>query len=171
MSFGIPDGTLYHDGPLGAGTIASSFDSTSVNTEHAGAAISFGSAVVLKDGEAVPATKAPIYGVALKRTYVKGENLEPETVQADKWQKNETLGVLRDGTIWVPISEDVNRGDSATVDDNGTFKVAKGDDGVVGVFTKAGYKDSTTELQTRIQLQAAATITTTPNTPSTPSGN
>lgn len=167
MSFGIPDGTLYHDGPLSPGTIASPFDVTSVNTEHAGAEIIFGGAVVLKDGKAVQATKAPIYGVALKRTYVKGDNLEPETVQADKWHEDETLGVMRDGTIYVPISEDVNHGDNATVDSNGKFKVAKNNDIVVGVFTEAGYKDSATTLQTRIQMQSAAT---TPATP-TPSGN
>lgn len=160
MSFGIPDGRLYHDNPLSAGSVAAPFDSTAVNTEHAGAEIAFGGAVVIKDGKVIPATAGPIYGVALKRTYVDGDNLFEETIENDKWKAGETLGVMRDGTIWVPISEDVDRGENAAVDSTGKFKPATGNDVVVGVFTSDGEKDSTAKLQTRIQFASSAQTTT-----------
>ena len=115
MSFGIPDGELYHNNPLSAGTVASPFEPTAVNTEHAGAEIAYGGAVNLQDGKAIPATN---------------------------------------GTVFVPISEDVDRGESATVDANGTFKPAAANDVVVGIFTSSGNAGSTAELQTRVQFAA-----------------
>lgn len=154
MSFGIPDGRLYHDDSLSAGTVASPWDLTSVNTEHAGADIAFGGAVTFKEGKVVPAASGAIYGIALKRTYVDGDNLFEETIANDKWKNGETLGVMRDGTAWVPISEDVDRGDNAAVDANGNFKPATDKDTVVGIFTSDGDKGTTAELQTRIQFSS-----------------
>lgn len=155
MSFGIPDGELYHNNPLSAGTVASPFEPTAVNTEHAGAEIAYGGAVNLKDGKAIPATNGQsFYGVALKRTSVHGFELTEEAIEGDKWKEGETLGVLRDGTVFVPISEDVDRGESATVDANGTFKPAAANDAVVGIFTSSGNAGSTAELQTRVQFAA-----------------
>lgn len=147
----IPDGRLYLDGQLGAGEVATIEPST-VNTENAGADINFGAGVVLKDGKVVPATKAPIYGVALRRTYVNGDHFYDETIENDHWNTGEDLGVLRDGTIAVPISDDVDRGENATVDAQGNFKPAGASDTVVGVFLSAGNKGGTANLQTRIQL-------------------
>ena len=63
---------------------------------------------------------------------------------------------MRDGTIWVPISEDVDRGENAAVDSTGKFKPATGNDVVVGVFTSDGEKDSTAKLQTRIQFASSS---------------
>lgn len=155
MSFGIPDGELYHNNPLSAGTVASPFEPTAVNTEHAGAEIAYGGAVNLQDGKVVPATNGQsFYGVALKRTSVHGVELTEEAIEGDKWKEGETLGVLRDGTVFVPISEDVDRGESATVDANGTFKPAAANDVVVGIFTSSGNAGSTAELQTRIKFAA-----------------
>ena len=138
MSFGIPDGRLYHDDPLSAGTVASPFEPTAVNTEHAGAEIA--------------------YGVALKRTSVHGFELTEEAIEGDKWKEGETLGVLRDGTVFVPISEDVDRGEIATVDANGTFKPASANDVVVGIFTSSGNAGSTAELQTRVRVAAGTEL-------------
>lgn len=155
MSFGIPDGELYHNNPLSAGTVASPFEPTAVNTEHAGAEIAYGGAVNLQDGKAIPATNGQsFYGVALKRTSVHGFELTEEVIEGDKWKDGETLGVLRDGTVFVLISEDVDRGESATVDANGTFKPAAANDVVVGIFTSSGNAGSTAELQTRVQFAA-----------------
>lgn len=155
MSFGIPDGELYHNNPLSAGTVASPFEPTAVNTEHAGAEIAYGGAVNLQNGKAIPATNGQsFYGVALKRTSVHGFELTEEAIEGDKWKEGETLGVLRDGTVFVPISEDVDRGEIATVDTNGTFKPAAANDVVVGIFTSSGNAGSTAELQTRVQFAA-----------------
>ena len=159
MSFGIPDGRLYHDDPLSAGTVASPFEPTAVNTEHAGAEIAYGGAVNLQDGKAIPATNGQsFYGVALKRTSVHGFELTEEAIEGDKWKEGETLGVLRDGTVFVPISEDVDRGEIATVDANGTFKPASANDVVVGIFTSSGNAGSTAELQTRVRVAAGTEL-------------
>lgn len=147
----IPDGKLYSDGTLSAGTVATIEDSI-VNTESAGADISFGSGVVLQDGKVVPATKAPIYGVALKRTYINGDHFYDATIDGDHWEAGENLGVLRLGTISVPISDDVDRGENATVDAQGNFKPAGASDTVVGVFLSDGNNGGTASMQTSIQL-------------------
>lgn len=147
----IPDGKLYSDGTLSAGTVATIEDSI-VNTESAGANINFGAGVVLQDGKVVPATKAPIYGVALKRTYINGDHFYDATIDGDHWKAGENLGVLRLGTISVPISDDVDRGENATVDAQGNFKPAGASDTVVGVFLSDGNKGGTASMQTSIQL-------------------
>lgn len=147
----IPDGKLYSDGTLSAGTVATIEDSI-VNTESAGADINFGSGVVLQDGKVVPATKAPIYGVALKRTYINGDHFYDATIDGDHWEAGENLGVLRLGTISVPISDDVDRGENATVDAQGNFKPAGASDTVVGVFLSDGNNGGTASMQTSIQL-------------------
>lgn len=147
----IPDGKLYSDGTLSAGTVATIEDSI-VNTESAGADINFGAGVVLQDGKVVPATKAPIYGVALKRTYINGDHFYDATIDGDHWEAGENLGVLRLGTISVPISDDVDRGENATVDAQGNFKPAGASDTVVGVFLSDGNNGGTASMQTSIQL-------------------
>ena len=147
----IPDGELYSDGTLSAGTVATIEDSI-VNTENAGANINFGAGVVLQGGKVVPATKAPIYGVALKRTYINGDHFYDATIDGDHWEAGENLGVLRLGTISVPISDDVDRGENATVDAQGNFKPAGASDTVVGVFLSDGNKGGTASMQTSIQL-------------------
>ena len=89
---GIPDGTMYHDGHLSAGTIERQYE---VLTESAGADIPFGAGVVFKDGNVVPATKAPIYGVAVNRSYLDVDHFYDEDIQNDKWHAGEALGVLQ----------------------------------------------------------------------------
>lgn len=62
------------------------------------------------------------------------------------------IGVLRDGTIYVPVNVDVNANENAAVDTDGNFKVAGASDSVVGVFLSSANAGSTARLQTRIQL-------------------
>lgn len=159
----IPDGKLYMDGELGNGTIATT-ESPAINTETAGADIGFGAGVVMQDGNVVPATSGNIYGVALKRTYINGDRYAD--VVNDHWDSGETLGVVRDGTIAVPITEDVDRGDKAAVTTDGKFKQAGTEDTVVGVFLSSGNADGTANLQTRVQLVNNSTPAS--NTNSTP---
>lgn len=147
----IPDGKLYMDGQLGAGTVATLEDS-SVNTLTAGGPIGFGTAVTIKDGKAVQAAGAPIYGVALKRTYMNADHFCQEDIDNDKWGEGEVLGVLRDGTIAVPVSADADAQENATVDANGQFKPAGASDTVVGVFLSSANAGETAQLQTRVQL-------------------
>ena len=147
----IRDPYMYSDGYVGPGKI-STLENYRVNTETAGADIKFGQAVVLNNGVVIPATKAPIYGVALNRDYTDSQDFVPDEMKLDHYTKGNGLDVLRDGTISVPVSEDVNRGENATVDANGEFKPAGASDTVVGVFLSDGNKDKTASLQIRIQF-------------------
>lgn len=149
----IPDGTLYTDGHLSAGTVERQYE---VLTENAGADINFGAGVVLVNGKVQPATKAPIYGVALKRTYVNGDHFFDATVDGDHWNKGEDLGVLTDGTVNVPVSADVDRGELATVDADGNFKPTTGTD-AVGRFLSSADKGSTARLLVRARFNGTAT--------------
>lgn len=150
----IPDGKLYDDGVMGAGAVAGT-GPTTINTEKAGAAIGFGLGVTLSAGKAVPATTAPIYGVSVRRNYTVGYELNGATKDADAFQEGEAMGVLREGSIAVQISGDVEAGDNATVDATGKFKEAASGDTVVGVFRTTGKAGSTAVLQTAIQFGTA----------------
>ena len=156
---GIPDGTMYHDGHLSAGTVERQYE---VLTESAGAEIPFGAGVVFKDGNVVPATKASIYGVAIKRSWSDVDHFYEEELKNDKWHAGEALGVLVDGTINVPVSEDVNRGELATVDANGLFKPTTGTD-AVGRFLSSADKGSTARVIVRAQFAGNTTGGADPN--------
>lgn len=150
----IPDGKLYDDGVMGAGAVAGT-GPTTINTEKAGAAVGFGLGVALSNGKAVPATTAPIYGVSVRRNYTVGYPLNDATKDADAFQEGEAMGVLREGSIAVQISGDVEAGDNATVDATGKFKEAASGDTIVGVFRTTGKAGSTAVLQTAIQFGTA----------------
>lgn len=147
----ISDPTLYSKTDIGPGRIAT-LEPYRVNVETAGADIKFGQAVVLKDGKAIPATKAPIYGIALNRDWTDSEDFVQTEMDADHYSVGQAFDVLRDGTVSVNISDDVNRGENATVDADGNFKAAGTSDTVVGVFLSSGNKGGTARLQTRIQF-------------------
>ena len=177
---GIPDGQLYGNPELGAGEIAT-IEPVTITTEQAGADVGYGQGVQIKDGQIVPANGGNIYGIAVRRTHVNADHLTPKNVANDKWQKGEWLGVVREGTVAVPLSADVNQRENAAVDSNGNFKPAGTSDTVVGVFLSSGNNGGTARLQTRIQLTNTAvtgsgltdTAVTTLSTPvsATPSGS
>ena len=150
----IPDGKLYDDGVWGAGAVAGT-GPTTINTEKAGTAVGFGLGVALSNGKAVPATAAPIYGVTVRRNYTVGYTLNDATKDADAYQEGEAMGILREGSIAVQISGDVEAGDNATVDATGKFKEAASGDTIVGVFRTTGKAGSTAVLQTSFQFGTA----------------
>lgn len=149
----IPDGKLYDDGVLGAGAVAGT-SPTTINTETAGSAVGFGLGVTLSEGKAFPATTAPIYGVSVRRNYTVGYFLDDAAKDADAYQEGEAMGVLREGSIAVQISSDVEAGDNATVDAAaaGQFKKADSGDTVVGAFRTSGKAGETAVLQTSFQF-------------------
>lgn len=165
----IPDGKLYDDGVVGAGAVAGT-GPTTINTEKAGVAVGFGLGVTLSSGKAVPATTAPIYGVSVRRNYTVGYALNDTTKDADAFQEGEAMGVLREGSIAVQISGDVEAGDNATVDATGKFKEAASGDTIVGVFRTAGKAGSTAVLQTSFQFGTAPAASASAGTSSTGTG-
>lgn len=141
----IPVDSFYQGGELGAGKPAT-IQQMTVNSEVASAPISYGQAVAMTSGKVAPATAGPIYGIALSRVYENDDRFV--SPKADTWLAGETIPVVREGTVAVPISADVNKGDNATVDANGQFKPAGSSDSVVGIFTTSGNSGHTAALQT-----------------------
>lgn len=136
----LPIGELYQKKELGNGTIGS-LKGYSIYTVKAGSDLNYGVAVSIQDGEAVVATKAPIYGITVKRAYVIGHSYDD--IKDDHWLQGEKIGVLRLGSVSVPITEDVDRLDQATINADGTFRTAKPGEPVVGRFLTSGDADST----------------------------
>ena len=147
----IPDGELYNTGSISAGTV-SDLETAVINTEQVGQPVGYGQGVQIKDGMVVPATKGHIFGIAVKRYHTNADHLYPDLMANEKWEQGEMIGVLRDGTIYVPVNVDVNANENAAVDTDGNFKVASTSDSVVGVFLSSANAGSTARLQTRIQL-------------------
>lgn len=160
----IQDPTLYSKRFIGPGRVAT-LEDYHVNEETAGADIKFGQAVVIKKGVVIPATKAPIYGVALNRDWTSSIDFVQTEMDKDHYSEGQALDVLRDGTVSVTVSEDVNRGENATIDAEGNFKPAGTSDKVVGVFLSAANKDEVARLQTRIQLDHGNADDDTTNNP------
>lgn len=150
----IPDGKMYMEDELGAGMIASIEDYTAL-TEQTGADVGFGYGVIIQNGKVIPAAKGPIFGVALRRNWANVDHFYDSDIKNDKFTTGETITVLRDGIVAVPITADVNAGENAAVDANGGFKPAATGDTVVGVFVGNGDKGNTARLQTRIQLASS----------------
>lgn len=156
----IPLSDYYQKKTLGNGAVAT-IEGNTVNTITAGGEIGFGCAVDIQDGKAVVATKAPIFGIAIRRTWTEAEHFYEDAIQNDKFQVGETLGVLRKGGISVPVSSDVNRYDPAAVASDGTFKQAGASDQVVGRFLTAGDSGSTAIVQVNITDTGTGTVTAT----------
>lgn len=147
----IPDGELYNTDPISAGTV-SDLETAVINTEQVGQPVGYGQGVQINNGMVVPATKGHIFGVAVKRDHTNADHLYPELMENEKWEQGEMIGVLRDGTIYVPVNVDVNANENAAVDTDGNFKVAGTSDQIVGVFLSSANAGSTARLQTRIQF-------------------
>ena len=146
-----PDGELYNTGSISAGTV-SDLETAVIDTEQVGQPVGYGQGVQIKDGTVIPATKGHIFGIAVKRYHTNADHLYPDLMANEKWEQGEMIGVLRDGTIYVPVNVDVNANENAAVDTDGNFKVAGTSDSVVGVFLSSANAGSTARLQTRIQL-------------------
>lgn len=147
----IPDGELYNTGSISAGTV-SDLETAVINTEQVGQPVGYGQGVQINNGMVVPATKGHIFGVAVKRDHTNADHLYPGLMANEKWEQGEMIGVLRDGTIYVPVNVDVNANENAAVDTDGNFKVAGTSDQIVGVFLSSANAGSTARLQTRIQF-------------------
>lgn len=150
---GIPVGSFYQKKELGNGTIGS-IESNTVNTITAGEDIAFGIALDIKSGQAVKATKAPIFGIAIKRLYVEGDDYD--ALPDDHWYAGEKIGAVRKGAVAVPITADVNRYDAAAVNADGTFKPAGAGDQIVGRFITDGDANKTAIVQ--IELTDMGTV-------------
>ncbi|QHJ77123.1 MAG: hypothetical protein [Bacteriophage sp.] len=165
---GIPVPDLYSDKNGGAGQIAT-IEDRSVNHAIASARVKFGTAVAIDpnasnaptpsvDDSTVlvkQATSASdFYGITTRRAFATTEPLTKENLDNQAWEVGEVLSVLRDGTIWVQIADDVTAGDKATVDASGLLKKANEGDFAIGQFLSSGKANSVARCQIRVQLNA-----------------
>lgn len=161
----LPIGRQYQKRELGNGTIGS-YEDNVIDAIKAAEKIPFGVALdVNADGEAIVATKAPIFGIAMKRDYAIGDDFN--AIENDQYYAGEQVPAVQKGGISVPITEDVNRYDQATVNTDGTFRPAKQDEPVVGRFITNGDAGSTAV----IQIALTAMGTTGVGTPTDSSNN
>ena len=108
----IPVGQEYMRPEGGIGKLAN-YQDTQADTMGVGpAAIKFGQAVQTADGEiAAPlAAEGVFLGVAIAKDYVKEIT---NGVKTGVYNQYEALPVLRKGTIWVEVDEDVTKGQAA----------------------------------------------------------
>ncbi|RXF59503.1 hypothetical protein ERD32_02065 [Lactobacillus crispatus] len=161
----LPVGQLGQKKELGNGTIGSLKD-YSIYTVTAGTDINYGLALDVKDGQAVVATKTPIYGISVKRAYVIGHDFD--AIEGDHWLKGEKMGALRQGSVSVPITEDVDRLDQATINVDGTFRPAKPGEQVVGRFITAGNANSTAIVDVNLTDMGTTGTGTTADNSATP---
>lgn len=162
---GIPVQGLYMSDDIGYGQV-SRLENSSINSNEAAESIAFGVAVNLDGNKVRVAKKAPVYGVAIRRSYTKSEYFKEDEMENDTWTEGDVVGVLRDGTVKVHLSGDVKQGETATIDANGYFKTATSGDVGVGTFMSDGRSGKGAEVQIRV---AVPTIDVTPSTPATPS--
>lgn len=141
----LPIGSMYQQKALGNGVIGSLESNDPTDVVTAGEDIPFGVALDIKGGKAVVATKAPIFGIAMKRDYAIGNDYN--AIKDDHYYKGEKISAVRKGGISVPITEDVNRYDQATVNNDGTFRPARSGEPVVGRFITNGDSGSTAIIQ------------------------
>lgn len=160
--YGIPRGTYWRKPSLPAGTVATT-ESPTINSLIVGdATLAYGIATNINaNGEAVLTEAAPIYGISVKRNYTDSTSLSDVT--GDHWDKGDTSGIMRDGTIYVALANDVKNGDFATVTTGGKFKTAGASDKIVGQFTSDGKQGDTAELQVRVQFLRPDSSTPTPS--------
>lgn len=163
---GIPVGSFYQKKELGNGTIGS-IESNTVNTITAGEDIGFGIALDIKNGQAVVATKAPIFGIAIKRLYIEGDDYD--ALPDDHWYEGEKIGAVRKGAVAVPITADVDRYDAAAVNADGTFKPAGAGDQIVGRFITDGDAGKTAIVQ--IELTDMGTVAASNPQPAQPANS
>lgn len=161
----LPVGQLYQKKELGNGTIGSLKD-YSIYTVTAATDIDYGVALDIQDKQAVIATKAPIYAISVKRAYVIGHSYDD--IENDHWLKGEKIGALRRGSVSVPITEDVDRLDQATINADGTFRPAKPGEPVVGRFITAGNANGTAIVDVNLTDMGTTGTGATVDKPSTP---
>ncbi|MDQ0299646.1 hypothetical protein J2S78_002066 [Salibacterium salarium] len=99
------------------------------DTKAADANIDYGMAVELTGAEGTRVTTfagGTPFGVTLAREY---SDYTEDNSDDKKYEENEPTAVIRQGTVWVEVVEDVVAGDSVYVDnDTGNFRASEQED-------------------------------------------
>lgn len=142
MTIPLPEKYMRPEG--GVGKLAN-YQSTQADTLVAGAAIPYGAPVSAVDGVASVFTTGDLFGVAIAQEYAK-EIPYGDGEKVGEYPKSKPVPVLRKGSIWVKVSDDVVQNEKATVDASG-FKKAVAEEVVVGVFQSTASANGLAILQ------------------------
>lgn len=106
--------------------------------------VRFGQAVQSNENVAEPFDTGAFFGVAIAKNYV------DEITSGDKsgaYKRHEMIPVLRKGTIWVQVDEDVKIGEFAKVNATGNFGLATDRASSVGIYQSTAHQDGLAMLQ------------------------
>lgn len=142
MTIPLPEKYMRPEG--GVGKLAN-YQSTQADTLVAGAAIPYGSPVSAVDGVASVFTTGDLFGVVIAQEYAK-EIPYGDGEKVGEYPKGKPVPVLRKGSIWVKVSDDVVQNEKATVNASG-FKKAVAEEVVVGVFQSTASANGLAILQ------------------------
>ena len=138
MTFPLP--TLHRDQELGLGHI---YDTTQQETfsEITAIGLSYGQAVAMTDGKlAVAGATDKLYGIVRANEVLKNAfAFEGEAEEAGSYHAGEVVPIVRCGTIIVPVTGAVEKGQTAVLAAGGLFAAAKDATAAgVGVFMSDG---------------------------------
>lgn len=142
MTIPLPEKYMRPEG--GVGKLAN-YQSTQADTLVAGAAIPYGSPVSAVDGVASVFTTGDLFGVIIAQEYAK-EIPYGDGEKVGEYPKSKPVPVLRKGSIWVKVSDDVVQNEKATVNASG-FKKAAPEETVIGVFQSTASANGLAILQ------------------------
>lgn len=142
----IPFPTKYMQPELGIGKLANyqsvQTDSKVIGTDE----VLFGQGVEVVEHVAKPYASGVFFGVALAKNYVDEIKFNDDE-KVGIYRKSEMVPVLRKGSVWVKVDDDVKEGEQAKVTATGNFDVAASGDTVIGVFQSTASKDGLAILQ------------------------
>ena len=146
----IPYPQKYMAPELGIGKLAN-YQNTQADSKAVGTnSIKFGQAVQVTESIAAPYTTGNFFGVALAKNYVDEIKFNDDK-KTGEYRQGEMVAVLRKGSIWVQVDEDVKEGEYASVKATGNFgSVSTAEDSTdkpIGIFQTSAQAGSLAILQ------------------------
>jgi len=128
----------------GIGTIANyqgvQADSRVIGTQE----VRFGQAVQSNEHIAEPFNGGAFFGVAIAKNYVQEIT---STEKVGVYRQHEMVPVLRKGTIWVQVDEDVKIGEFASVNTAGNFGLSANQSSAIGIYQSTAHEGNLAMLQ------------------------
>lgn len=142
----IPLPTKYMQPELGIGKLAN-YQGTQADSKVIGVdKVLFGQGVEVAENVAKPYSTGIFFGVAIAKNYVDEIKFNDDG-KVGEYRKAEMVPVLRKGSIWVQVDNDVKEGEQAKVTTTGNFDVAVAGDTVIGIFQSTAQQDGLAILQ------------------------
>lgn len=130
----IPYPEKYMKPELGVGKLANYQDVQADSKVVGAGGLGFGVGVQVLEDVATPFANGPFFGISYAKNYV-DEIPYGDVEKTGAYKEYEMVPILRKGSIWVKVEDDVISGEPAKVVSGGTFeKAAVGTDTVIGTF-------------------------------------